>query len=132
MAFIEDIIQFKKDLDKLGHNASIPHGTEPHQEDGRFVDNLKSNLDFCITNNIMRRNFDMVVDNDAILVINKKRNGVRGYIGVSVLMEMAIAHHFNKKIFVLHKVPDYRKIRWAHEVEIMQPIILNGDITKIK
>lgn len=132
MSFIKNIIKAKKDLDKLGHKASIPHGTEPHQKDDSFTDNLEDNMDFCIKNNVMKRNFDMVADSDAILVLNHKKNGVNGYIGASVLMEMAIAHHLNKKIFLLNKTPQFRNARWAHEVTIMQPVIIDGDFAKIK
>ncbi len=132
MSFIKDMITVKKDLDKLGHKASIPLGAEPHQKDSSFVDNLEEDLEFCIKNNVMKRNFDLVAGSDAVLVLNHKKNGVSGYIGISALMEMAIAHHLNKKIFILNSVPHFKDVRWAHEVTIMQPIIINNDLTKIK
>lgn len=131
MAFIKNMISLKNKLEKLGHKASIPYGTEPHQNDSNFVESLKANLEYCIQNNVMKSNFDMVTEHDAVLVVNKKRKGVKGYVGVSALMEMAIAHHFDKKIFVLHKIPHYNKVRWAHEVMIMQPKFINSNLTKI-
>jgi hypothetical protein len=132
MIFIKDIIKAKKDLDKLGHKASIPHGTEPHQKDRTFLDSLDSNMKYCIKNNVMKRNFDLVAENDAVLVLNHRKNGIDGYIGVSVLMEMAVAHYLNKKIFILNNIPHFDDVRWAHEVAIMQPVILDGDFGKIK
>lgn len=132
MSFIKNIVKIQKELEKLGHEAVIPHGTQPHQKDSKFVDNLEGNLKFVVQNNVMKRNFDLVAKSDAILVVNNRKNGVDGYIGVSVLMEMAIAHHLNKKIFVLNKIPHFREERWAHEVMIMQPVIVNGDLSKIK
>ena len=131
MKFTHDKIAFKKELDKLGHEAFIPYGAEPHLKNTEFVDNLDDNLQFCIKNNVMKRNFDLVEQCDAIFVLNKKRNGVDGYIGTSVLMEMAVAHHLNKKIFLLSEIPDYNQHRWAHEVHIMRPIFINGDLTQI-
>ena len=131
MKFTHDMITIKKELDKLGHETFIPHGAEPHLKNTEFVDNLDDNLQFCIKNNVMKRNFDLVEQCDAIFVLNKKRNGVDGYIGTSVLMEMAVAHHLNKKIFLLSEIPDYNQHRWAHEVRIMQPIFINGDLTQI-
>ena len=80
---------------------------------------------------IEKRNFDEVEKSDAVLVLNHKRNGINGYIGVSALMEMAIAHHFNKKIFLFNKPPHYKDARWAHEVAIVQPKIINGNLAKI-
>lgn len=132
MAFIKDIVNVKKQLDNLGHTALIPHGTEPHLIDNKFVEKLGDNLEYCIKNNIMKKNFDMVEQSDAILVLNPKRNSTEGYIGVSVLMEMAVAHHLNKNIFIFNDIPHYDKARWAQEVMIMQPIFINRDLTQIK
>ena len=132
MAFIKEIVRIKKQLEDLGNDAKIPHGSEPHLTDGTFVDNLEENYQFCVKNGIMTQCFNQVVENDAILVINKKRNNIEGYIGTSTLMEMAIAHHFKKKIFLLKKIPSYKKARWAHEVAIMRPIIINGDLSIVK
>ena len=131
MAFTHEMIKLKDDLIALGHSADIPMGAEPHMNDKSFVDNLDGNLEFCIKNDIMRKNFDFISQHDAVLVINHKRNDIEGYIGVSALMELGVAHFLRKKIFLLNPVPDFKQHRWAHEVEIMQPIVLNGDLTKI-
>lgn len=132
MAFIKDILNVKKQLDRLGHTALIPHGTEPHLTDNKFVEKLGDNLEYCIKNNIMKKNFDMVARSDAILVLNPQRNKIEGYIGVSVLMEMAVAHHLNKNIFIFNGIPHYDKARWSQEVRIMQPVIIHGNLNKIK
>ncbi len=132
MSFIQDMLKLKKQLGKLRHKAIIPVGTKPHQKDSTYVDKLKESMRYCIKNKVMKRNFDLVSESDAVLVINNHKNGTDGYIGVSVLMEMAIAHHLNKKIFILNKIPHYEKVRWAHEVSIMQPVIINGNLAQIK
>jgi hypothetical protein len=132
MKFAEDMVNIKKQLDKLGHAAVIPLGTESHLKDQEFVEHLDDNLEWCITHNIMRRNFMQIADNDAVLVLNYKRNDLEGYIGISALMEMGVAHYLRKKIFLINNTPDYKDVRWAHEVAIMQPTILKGDLTKIQ
>jgi hypothetical protein len=131
MKFADDMVKIKKQLDKLGHTAVIPLGTESHLKDQEFVENLDDNLKWCITNEIMRKNFEQIADNDAVLVLNYKRNGIEGYIGISALMEMGVAHYLKKKIFLINHTPDYKNARWAHEVAIMQPTIIKGDLTKI-
>lgn len=131
MKFTKDMVMIQKQLNDLGHTAVIPVGTEPHLKDQTFVDNLDDNLAFCIEHDIMRRNFQQVALNEAVLVLNYKRNGIEGYIGVSALLEMGIAHYLNKKIFLIQKTPDFKDVRWAHEVAIMQPTIVHGDLTKI-
>lgn len=132
MSFIKDIVKAQEELEGLGHEAFIPVGVGPHLKDKNFVNDLEANLDFVIKNNVMKRNFDLVAKNDAVLVINNRKNGVNGYIGASVLMEMAIAHHLNKKVFILNKIPHFREERWAHEIAIMKPIVINGDLAKIR
>lgn len=131
MAFAKEMVKVKNQLDELGHDAKLPHGTEPHLTDKDFVEKLDENYEYCIKNNVMKKCFDQIAGSDAILVLNLTRNGISGYIGVSVLMEMGVAHHLNKKIFLFNKIPHYKNQRWAHEVSIMQPLILSGDLSKI-
>jgi nucleoside 2-deoxyribosyltransferase len=131
MKFAEDMVKIKEQLDELGHDAKFPLGLESHLQDGQFVDNLDDNLEWCITHDIMRKNFKQVANSDAVLVLNYKRNDIDGYIGISALMEMGVAHYLKKKIFLLNHTPDYKNARWAHEVAIMQPKIIKGDLTKI-
>jgi len=132
MAFAKDMVLVQKELQELGHEVSIPVGTQPHLKDETFVDSLEENLQFCIREDVMRRNFKEVTNQDGVLVLNHKRNDIDGYIGISALLEMGIAHFHGKKIFLYNTPPDYNQVRWAHEVAIMQPVILHGDLTKIK
>ena len=131
MKFVEDMVKIKKQLHEMGHDALVPIGTDPFLKDKTLSDNLDEDLEFCITHDIMRKNFQQVADCDAVLVLNYKRNGIEGYIGVSALMEMGVAHYLKKKIFLINHTPDYKDARWAHEVAIMQPTIIKGDLTKI-
>ena len=132
MQFAKDMIKMKKQLDELGHQAKVPLGTETHLDDNTFNDNLDGSLEWCITHDIMRRNFQQLAESDAVLVLNYKKNDIEGYIGVSALMEMGVAHFLHKKIFLIQKPPDYKEARWAHEVAIMQPTIVHGDLAKIQ
>ena len=65
------------------------------------------------------------------MVLNYEKNGVKGYIGASTLMELAVAHHLQKPIFLLHPTPPYKEQRWAHEVAMLQPRVLNGALSAI-
>jgi hypothetical protein len=48
----------------------------------------------------MKGHFKKVLDSDAILVTNFEKNGVEGYIGGNVLMEITLAFHYKKPIFI--------------------------------
>lgn len=132
MKFAKDMVQLKNDLEKLGHIAHFPIGTENHLTDSTFVDRLEDNLQWVIKEDIMRRNFQQVADADAVLVVNKRRNDIEGYIGISALMEMGLAHYLDKKIFLLNPYPSFEEHRWAQEVAIMQPTIINNKLEEIK
>ena len=43
---------------------------------------------------------------DAILVVNPSKNGVMGYIGSNTFLEMGLAFHLGKKIFMVYPIPD--------------------------
>ncbi len=132
MAFAEDMIRAKKILQNLGHRVDVPTGISDHLKDKKFVDKLDENFEYCVKTNVMKKCFGKVAKSDAVLVVNNKRKNINGYIGTSALMELGIAHHLNKKIFLLNEIPSWKEQRWAHEVLIMQPVILNGDFSRIK
>ena len=132
MKFARDIVKLRDELLKLGHDAIIPYGTKPHLTDSTFADRLEDNMKFCIEEDVMMKNFKMIQDQDAILVYNKKKGDVDGYIGTSTLMEIGIAYFLGKKIFVMFNIPHFNEHRWAHEVTIMQPTFLKGNLGKIK
>ena len=56
--------------------------------------------------------FALLATCDAVLVLNYEKNGVAGYIGAGVLMEMAVAHSLGKPIFILFPLPGSQQQRW--------------------
>ena len=54
---------------------------------------------------------------------------MNGYIGGNTLMEMAIAFHYKKPIYILNPISE--KLGWKEEVLGMHPIFLNRAVEKI-
>lgn len=79
---------------------------------------------------LMNQHFEKVVEGDAILVLNYEKNGLPGYIGGNVLMEMAIAFYHKKPIYVLHPVSAASPI--YEEILGMQPVFLDGKLENLK
>lgn len=75
---------------------------------------------------LMHGHFEEVDKADAILVLNYEKNGIQNYIGGNVLMEMALAFHAHKPIFILNEMPE--ESTYLEELWGMQPIILHGNI----
>lgn len=66
---------------------------------------------------------------DAVLVLNLDKHGIKNYIGGNTLMEIGFAHVLKKKIFLYNPIPDIQF--YKSEIEAVQPVIINGDLTKI-
>ena len=72
--------------------------------------------------------YNSIANTDAILVCNFEKNGVEGYIGGAVLMELGFAHVLNKKIFLLNQIPD---VKYVDEIKAVSPVVINYDLNKI-
>lgn len=82
-----------------------------------------------IENDYIRYHYNEIAKSDAILVLNFDKNGIKNYIGGNTLMELGFAHVLNKKIFPLNPIP---KMPYSDEIEAVRPIVLDGDLAKIK
>jgi hypothetical protein len=132
MSFAKKMAEAKKSLEKLGHSVYLPIDINIHLSDSSFSDNLDADYKHCVENDTIKKCFDLIEKSDAILHLNLKKNGKESYIGTSGLMEIGLAHYLGKKIFLFNKLPNYKDARWAHEVAIMRPVILDGNFDKIK
>jgi len=140
MYFAKEILANKKKLESLGHDVSIPVDTEWHLEPNVNTDNHEEDYNHCVENDVIRRCLDLIRQSDALFVNNYPKQTwygegiyglLDGYIGPSVFAEMFFAHYFRKAIYLLFPPPPISAMRSSHEVMIMQPRILNGDLTKI-
>ncbi len=132
MAFSSEMLETKKKLEEKGHSVLVPLDTEKIVNDSTLVNDMDADLKHCIETNMIKKCFDLVAESDAILVLNHKKNNIPGYIGTSALMEIGLAHFLEKKIFLLNKIPDYHEVRWAHEVHMINPQVINGELGKIE
>lgn len=128
MSFARQMLEAQKVLQNLGHEANVPSDTY------ECLENPGLNMDFeyCVRTEIDKKDFQQVADSEAILVLNYPKNGIDGYIGGATLMEIGLARHMGKKIFLLNDIPDENDLRYAFEIRIALPIILNGDISNIE
>ena len=131
MSFAKDMIRVQEELKKLGHEASAPYDAKVHTDDEGLIDDLDTNYEYCVKNDVIRKSFEQLAAGDAVLVLNHPKNGIDGYIGTSTLMELGLSHYLRKKIFIMYDIPSHHDHRWVHEVRIMQPTILNGNLTKV-
>ena len=72
--------------------------------------------------------FSKVVWSDAILVLNLEKKGVPGYIGANALLEMGLAFHMQKPIYLMHGIPT---LSYTEEIRGMHPVVIDGDLSRI-
>lgn len=124
-------------LEKLGHLIEIPYMSqkilagEISMEE--FNKEKELNGDEFFRKNaqedLIKRYYNKIKDSDAILVINIDKKGVKNHIGGNTLMEMGFAYILNKKIYLLNDIPE---MSYMDEIKATKPIIINGDLSKIK
>jgi hypothetical protein len=139
--FALEMIKIKGDLEKKDHQVNIPYfvkkirnGEYSYEE---YINEKKEVGDINIRNSenrdFIKGHWDLIKDSDAILVFNLSKNGIKGYIGGSSLMEMGFAYILDKKIFLLNKIPKKSKImHYIDEILDMKPIVIDKDLNKIK
>ena len=134
ISFYKEVVEIKNKLVEMGFGVRIPELARIMEESGNF-DIETHRVKFYGKNfhlrkgEEMRRHFEAVVESDAILVVNKPKNGVEGYIGPNVLMEMGIAFEHRLPIFILNPLDE--QANFADEILAMEPVILAGGLEKI-
>lgn len=129
MQYTEQMVQARDELRALGHDAFLTdlHETllgKSAEEKEKIKIEQKNNQD------AIREFWRQMQGADAVLVVNLDKNGIKNYIGGNTLMEVGFAHVLNQKIYLLNPIPDIPF--YTSEIEAMHPIILNGDLSRIK
>jgi diphthamide synthase subunit DPH2 len=135
VAFYEHVNQLADELKALGFNAVVPETASKMRKSGNYdVDSVKTwlnNPEYLHEKaRLMRGHFDKVAGGDIVLVVNDEKHGIRGYIGPNVLMEMGLAFHLKKPIYVLQTTG--KEMTNHEEVAGMGSVFIDGDLTKIK
>jgi len=133
MHFAKQMREAKKELEKAGHKTLLPGDVDDCLKNPdlktNFENDFEGELKHCLNRNLLREGVDKIKVSDALLLINHTKNEISGYIGTSGLMELGVAFFLNKKIFLLNPVD--KKQKYALEVELTKPTVLNGDLKNI-
>jgi hypothetical protein len=139
IAFYDEMVLTQKKLEALGHIAYLP----PAEICGEFGQKIPTKEYYSIRKTTdahdgwiwkaketaMREHFNKVMAADAVLILNYSKNGIENYIGGNTLLEMGVAFHLKKAIFLLNPIPE---MCYQNEILGLQPLVINGDLTLIK
>ena len=125
----EEILDIQTKLKAAGHEVEIPHGVKNKEYWGRTEIAISEKAGDKVKNDVIRAYYEKIKNYDAVLVVNVDKRGIKNYIGGNTFLEMGFAHVLNKKLYCLNPLPD---LPYTAELEAIQPIILNGDLSKLK
>lgn len=131
--FAEKMIEYKKLLQEMGHEAVVHSEYEARVRGERpeVMVRIAAGEHAAIKKEkgYIKWYYNAIAESDGILVLNFEKKGVPNYIGGNTLMEIAFAHVNDKKIFLLNPVPE---VSYKDEIEAMYTKILHGDLQAIE
>jgi len=125
--FYDKIPEIKKKLENTGHTVTLPNCYEnPETENG--YRNLGKDEHSKWKSEMIKHSTKVIEENDAVLVLNFEKNGVKNYIGGATFLEMYDAFKLGKKIFLYNDIPEGIL---KDEIIGFSTTIVNTDTTKI-
>ena len=123
MNFYEELVRVEEKLKSMGFAVDIPVSAKTMKAKNDFdVSHFKGVFSSKQKGQFIQENFHNISTGDAILVINNEKNGISGYIGANVLMEIGLAFYLGKKIFIWNPYPDdapYKEELLAFNVQVI-------------
>lgn len=134
VTFYEKLFPIKKDLEKMGFKVKLPKTAYIMKSVNNFDENFwrtwkKNPKDYYKKRTLMNGHFRKIINGDAILVANFDKNGVKGYIGGNVFMEITIAYHYKKPVFILNEISEDSSI--IEEIHAVDVKFLKGNLAKL-
>ena len=129
--FYSKLAEIKNILENNGHEVFMPNCYD-HPQTEQEMWNIGSKAHSEFKAKMFKQSYETISYMDAVLVLNydKEKNGIvyKNYIGGATFLEMYDAFKLNKKIFMINNIPDGIL---SDEIHGFNPIILNGDVSKI-
>jgi hypothetical protein len=120
--FFDKLPEIKHELVKRGHEVYLPSMQDFHS--------LEETVLMKIHHNLIKDHFRKIDDSHAIYVANFEKNGIAGYIGGNVFLEIGKAFDKGIPIYLMNEIP--KSIGYREELLAMQPIVIGTDWTLIK
>lgn len=135
--FTYEIEKITKKLERLGHKVEIPWAAKKilkgdiDYNDFMSIKEKRGDNEFRnkAEEDLIIRYYKLIKKGDAILVLNYDKKGIKNYIGGNALIEMSFAHILSKPIYLINPIPE---MIYTDEIKAMKPILINGDLSKIK
>jgi hypothetical protein len=126
--FYDKIPKIKESLEKNNHKILLPNCFDAPETESKYrkmgeVEHSKWK------SKMFKQSDENILNCDAVLVLNFKKNNQSNYIGGATFLEMYDAFRANKKIFLWNSIPEGIL---KDEIIGFNPVQINRDLNKIK
>jgi len=134
----DKLIEVSQKLENMGFDIELPYTVNRIKRGELSLEEFKKrkkenggDISFRKESKVdyIKRYFEIIKESDGVLVMNLEKNGIKGYVGGNALIELGFSHVLDKPIYLYNPVPD---MPYKDEILDVNPIILNGDLSKIK
>jgi len=125
--FYDKIPEIKTELESLGHVIALPNCFDDPTTEDRYR-NMGNKEHSKFKAEMFKQSASVIKDNDAVLVLNFDKHGMKNYIGGATFLEMYDAFRFEKKIFLYNDIPEGIL---TDEIVGFGPAVINGDLSRI-
>lgn len=134
-SFYKHIDEIEKELKKMGFWVKFPKTVYKMRKTKNWDEKiyktwLNNKEDYKRKTHFIKHHFKKIINSNAVLILNYEKNGMKGYIGGNTLMEMTLAFHYKKPIFIYNPVSEQSSI--LEEIYGLKPIFLNQDLKLIR
>jgi len=126
--FYKEIPKIKEFLEKSGNTVSLPNCFDTPETEEKYR-KLGEKEHTQWKSEMIYHSLDVIKNNDAVLVLNLEKNGIKNYIGGATFLEMYDAFRLDKKIFMYNQI---HKGLLKDEIIGFNPIIVNQNLDLIK
>ena len=132
-AFRKEMVEYMEKLEEMGYEPIVhPHYVQSIRE-GRtdIMDRIAKgeHAQLKKENDYIMWYHDAIVGSDAVLVMNFEKREIANYVGGNTLMEIGFAYVNHKKIYLVNPIPT--EVSYKDEIIAMDPVVINGDLSKI-
>lgn len=129
MSLSDRMIEIEKMLVANGHDVVLPKSADKYASGELEMESAADSVRNKIGDDLIRGHYESIKDSDAVVIANYGKNRIANYIGGNSFLEAGFAHVLGKKLYFVNDIPE---ISYRDELLALQPIILHGDLSKIR
>jgi nucleoside 2-deoxyribosyltransferase len=122
------MIEIEAFLRGKGHEVVIPKDADKYASGELSPESSQESTSNKIRHNLIREYYLEINNADVVIIANYDKGNTKNYIGGNSFLEAGFAHALNKKLYFVNDIPE---VIFSDELRALQPIILNGDLSKI-